>query len=592
MATFAAAQAADVDLPRSPKLSLLWIGAVTGCAAAGLSLAVRLTNDAARLELGEPLVMALLSAWITVSYVLCGLLAWWRRPTSRFGPLMVAAGFVTFLGSLYWTTNDVTATIGQSLDLVPPVLFLHVFLAFPTGRLEGQLERALIAVAYATAIGLQFVRMAFGAFGPSNLFAVTENSEVALAAVRIQLLAVSAFCLAGVGILVARRVRSGRPLRRSFALLVDAFALGLVTIAALFLSHVFGGPAIQQLRWAMFAALGLAPTALLLGLLHDRLARSSVGELLLELRTDPAPAELRDGLARALRDPSLTLAYWLPDFGSYVDPDGTAVELPTPDDRRATTLIDRDGIRVAALLHDPALNDEPELLDAVTAAAGIALESARLHAELRARLEELRGSRARIVDAGQTERKRLERNLHDGAQQRLIALSLELGLWEEGLQSDPEASRRLDQARGEIATSLEELRDVARGLHPAVVSGHGLEVALEQLAARGPVPVQLNVEVGARLPERLEVAAFYLVSESLANIGKHAKATSATVEVSRTDGRVVIEIVDDGVGGADTELGSGLRGLADRVEALEGRLRIWSPEGRGTRLRAEIPCAS
>jgi signal transduction histidine kinase len=215
-----------------------------------------------------------------------------------------------------------------------------------------------------------------------------------------------------------------------------------------------------------------------------------------------------------------------------------------------------------------------------------------LHAELRARLDELRGSRARIVEAGQTERKRLERNLHDGAQQRLIALSLELGLWEEGVQGDHEASRRLESARREIATSLEELRDVARGLHPAVVSGHGLEVALEQLAARGPVPVRLKVAVGTRLPERLEVAAFYLVSESLANIGKHANATSATVEVSRNDGQVVVEVVDDGIGGADTELGSGLRGLADRVEALEGRLRIWSPKGGGTRLRAEIPCVS
>jgi signal transduction histidine kinase len=243
------------------------------------------------------------------------------------------------------------------------------------------------------------------------------------------------------------------------------------------------------------------------------------------------------------------------------------------------------------LVHDAALEDERELLDAVTAAAAIALENGRLHAELRARLEELRGSRARIVDAGQTERKRLERNLHDGAQQRLIALSLELSVLEERLEGDPDARTRLDQARREIATSLEELRDVARGIHPAVVTGHGLAVALEQLAARAPVPVRLKVEVAGRLPERLEVAAFYLVSESLANIGKHSHAASATVDVARTNGQVVVEVVDDGIGGADTERGSGLRGLADRVEALEGRLRIWSPKGGGTRLRAEIPCA-
>jgi signal transduction histidine kinase len=566
--------------------------AVAGVVAAGCAFALAVTSEAVRGELGEPLVIAFLGNWITVSYVLGGLLAWSHRPASRFGPLMIAAGFVNFLVTLSWTTSDVTFTVGQALDLLPPVLFLHVFLAYPTGRLQGRLERALIAVAYAAAIGLQLFRMAFGGFGPNNLLELAPNPEAGLAAVRVQLVAVSACCLVGVGILVARRLRAGRPLRRSLALLVDAFAVGLIMIAILFLSHVFDGPAIDQLRWATFAVLGLAPIALLVGLLHDRLARSSLGELLLELRTEPAPAELRNGLARALRDPSLTLAYWLPDFESYVDRDGKAVELPGPDSGRSTTLIDREGSRVAALLHDPALDDEPELLHAVTAAAGIALENARLHAELRARLEELRGSRARIVDAGQTERKRLERNLHDGAQQRLIALSLELGLWEDGLQDDPDASRRLEQARREIATSLDELRDVARGLHPAVVSGHGLEVALEQLAARGPVPVRLNVDVEARMPERLEVAAFYLVSESLANIGKHANATRATVDVARTDVRVVIEIVDDGVGGADTELGSGLRGLADRVEALEGRLRIWSPKGGGTRLRAEIPCAS
>jgi len=551
-----------------------------------------LTSEAVRGDLGEPLVIAFLGNWITVSYVLGGVLAWSRRPASRFGPLMIAAGFVNFLVTLSWTTNDIAFTVGQALDLVPPVLFLHVFLAYPSGRLQSRLERVLISVAYATAIGLQLVRMAVGGFGPDNLLELAPSPEAGLAAVRVQLLVVSACCLVGLGILAARRLRAGRPLRRSLALLVDAFALGLVMIAALFLSHVFDGPAIQQLRWATFAALGLAPLAFVIGLLNDRLARSSVGDLLLELRADPAPSELRDGLARALRDPSLTLAYWLPDFGSYVDLDGRAVALPAADGRRATTLIEREGIHVAALVHDQALNDEPELLDSVTAAAGIALENARLHAELRARLEELSGSRARIVEAGQAERKRLERNLHDGAQQRLIALSLELGLWEEGLQDDPEAVRRIERARREIATSLAELRDVASGLHPAVVSGHGLDVALEQLAARGPIPVRLEVDVGTRLPERLEVAAFYLVSESLANIGKHASATSATVDVSRADGWVVIEVVDDGVGGADTELGAGLRGLADRVEALEGRLRVWSPKGGGTRVRAEIPCAS
>jgi signal transduction histidine kinase len=344
-------------------------------------------------------------------------------------------------------------------------------------------------------------------------------------------------------------------------------------------------------RWIVHLAFIAIPLVILVGILRSRLARSSVGELLVELRADPAPAELRNALSRALRDPSLTLAYWLPQFGSWSDLHGRSVALPTEDDGRAVTLIDRDGAHVAALIHDPVLTDEPELLDAVAAAAEIALENARLHAELRARLDGHQGSRARILDAGRTERKRLERDLHDGAQQRLIALSLELSLFENAPTTDAETSARIAAARQEIAASLNELREVARGLHPAVVSGHGLEVALEQLVALAPVPIDLSVDVASRLPEPLEVAAYYLVSESLANVAKHARASSGSVEVTLRDARVVVEIVDDGVGGADTDGGSGLRGLADRVETLGGRLRVWSPAGGGTRVRAEIPCA-
>jgi signal transduction histidine kinase len=286
----------------------------------------------------------------------------------------------------------------------------------------------------------------------------------------------------------------------------------------------------------------------------------------------------------------VTLAYWLPDFGTYADHDGRPVELPSADDRRAMTVIDRTGAPVAALLHDPSLEDEPELLSAVTAAAGIALENTRLQVELRARLDELRGSRARIVEVADRERQKLERNLHDGAQQRLVALSLELSLLDGELAGD-RAHERLDRARLEIAASLDELRAVARGIHPAVVSAHGLGVALEQLAVLAPVPVRMTIGIEERLPEALEVAAYYLVCESLANVGKYAQASSATVKVSRSNGIVLVEVTDDGIGGADTERGSGLRGLADRVEALGGRLRIWSPSGGGTRVRAEIPCA-
>jgi signal transduction histidine kinase len=565
--------------------------AVAACAVTAFSFVSALYSETVTTELGEPLVVAILVNWNTIAYVLCGLVAWSRRPGSRFGLLLIAAGFANFVSTLAWTTNDVSYTIGQSLDLVPPVLFLHVFLAFPSGRLETRLERVIVAAGYTAAIGLELVRMAVGSFGPHNLLEVTQSQDVGLWALRAQLVVVSGLLLAGVGVLAYKRRQGRQPFRRSGALLVDWFGLGLVMIAFLFLSIVFSGPAIREIRWATLATIGLAPVAFLIGLLHARLARSAVGGLLVELHSDLAPTDLRDALARALRDPSLTLAYWLPDFQTYVDLDGRRVEL-SDEAGRTTTLIEHNGARVAAIQHDAAVGDEPELLAAVTAAAGIAVENARLHAELRARLEELRGSRARVLEAGQSERQRLERNLHDGAQQRLIALSLELSLLEQQLDGDADTAARLALARAEIAASLEELREVARGLHPAVVSAHGLEVALEQLAARAAVPVTLTVRVGARLPEPLEVAAFYLVSESLANIARYADASVASVEVSRRDTDVVVEIVDDGVGGADESRGSGLRGLADRVEALGGTLRVWSPGGGGTRVRAEIPCVS
>jgi signal transduction histidine kinase len=526
-----------------------------------------------------PEIHAAIVGWITLSYVLCGLAAWWRRPESRFGPLMVVAGFSPFFSRLSDADAEVLHAVGEALVLLPLVLFLHVFLAYPSGRLERGPERAIVGTGYAAIIVFDLARA---------LLEVAGRESGANAAMNLQRAVIVVVALGAFVVLASRRRSSGRPLRGSRELLVVSFGLALVALASGLAMKALGAPGTEVFRVVAFGLVGVAPVVLLLGFLRARLARSSLGELFLELRGDPSPADLQDALSRALRDPSLSLLYWLPEFGSYADLEGRAVELE-PEYGRAVTLIGRDGVQVAALLHDVALVQEPELLEAVTAAASIALENAQLHVELRARLEELRGSRARVIDAGQKERQRLERNLHDGAQQRLIALSLELSRVEQQ-EENPVLSARLDEARGELAVSLAELRDVARGLHPAVLTGHGLEVALESIAAHSPVSVELTVEIEGRLHERIEVAAYYVVSESLANIAKHAQATTAKVDVVQTNGHLLVEIVDDGVGGADTEGGSGLRGLADRVEALDGRLRVWTPHGGGTRIKAEIPC--
>ena len=532
----------------------------------------------------SPLHLALIG-WMTVTYTVCGLVAWRARPGNRFGPLMVLTGVAMLLATLIWFEQPIAHSIGQYFDLVPLVLIVHVFLSFPSGRVRGRPERVLLGVGYAAAIGSQLVVMLLGGLAP-QVFTVLDRPQLALVMFKVELVVVSAVALGVAALLLTRRRRESRPLRRSFRLLLDSFTVGLVVIAALLSVGALGGPAFPVVQEVSLFLLGLAPVAFAAGLLQARLARSSVGDLMLQLRDDPA--DLRTPLSRALRDPSLALLYWLPRFEVWADEKGQAV--PLPGDPRRITVIEEDGEPMAALVHDPALRDEPELLDAVSAAAAIALRAGRLQAQLRATVDELHGSRARVLEAGQRERQRLERDLHDGAQQRLVALSLSLGVLQTRLDGDAEAAGLLADARTEISTSLDELRDLARGLHPAVVTAHGLAVALESLAARAPVPVALRVDVPHRGDEAIEVAAYYVVCESLTNIGKHASASSATVDVVERDGTLMIEVADDGRGGADAERGSGLRGLADRVEALSGRLRVWTPAGGGTLVRAELPC--
>jgi signal transduction histidine kinase len=573
---------------RSPSADVLWGIALAGCAATAIATALAISSD----HVEEPGVQATLVGWIVLGYVISGAIAWWRRPDSHFGPLMVAAGFTFFLSALSWSNASVPYTIGIFFDLVPAAIYIHVYLAFPTGRLERRIDRWVVGLAYIVALGLQVVGLLMGGFGEDDAIAVWNEPDAAYTLLKVQLSILAGLCLAAI---VLRRVGGRPPLRRPLNVLVDAFSLGLVMIGFLYLSAAFGlvngDDAFETLRRVTFFVVGLAPIAFLAGLLYTRLARSAVGDLLVDLRTDPSAGHLRDALARALRDPTLTLAYWLPEFHGWADLDGRPVTIPAPADGRAVRMIDSNGERVAALVHDPSLEGEPELLDGVAAAAGIALENARLHADLRARLEELRGSRARIVEAGDAERRRLERNLHDGAQQRLVAVALQLQLLRSRIRSDPDTAEELaGAASAELMESLQELRELARGLHPAVLE-HGLAAALHALAARSPIRTRVEYEAPAELPETVALAAYFVASEALANVAKYAQGSSAAVRVSEAAGAVVIEIADDGVGGADDTLGSGLRGLADRVEALDGALRVSSPPGVGTTVSAELPVA-
>jgi signal transduction histidine kinase len=562
---------------------MLWAVAVATAAVVSGSVVLALASH----ELGRRGLRAFLFGWIVVPYAVSGLLAWWRRPTSRLGPLMLATAFGMAASALQWSDLPLVHSVGHLLDMLPAALFLHVFLAFPSGRLTTRVERLVVGAGYATALGLQLLKTVLGA-DPDSVVAFAPRPGVAGMVEAIQLSLMGVLLLTA-AVLLARRSRAGRWFRRPTVLVVDAFGVALGMLAVLYVAGLFSWPALDTIRLITFASLGLAPVAFLLALLDARLARGQVAELMIELRDRPTTG-LQGALARALRDPSLRLAYWLPEFQSWADEDGEPRRLPEPDEGQVVRVISRGNEPMAALTFHRALEDDPETVDAVAAAASIALENGRLRAELQARLQELRGSRLRVLEAGRSERQRLERNLHDGAQQRLVALSMDLGLLVEDVGTDPELRDRLVGARREVSASLAELRDVARGIYPAVLAGHGLPVALESLLTRVRVPVRLDVDLPERLPEPVEVAAFYVVSETLTNLDKHARATSASVQARRDGSRFLLDIGDDGVGGADPSAGTGLRGLADRVEALGGEVSLSSPPAGGTRLHVVIPC--
>jgi signal transduction histidine kinase len=256
------------------------------------------------------------------------------------------------------------------------------------------------------------------------------------------------------------------------------------------------------------------------------------------------------------------------------------------------TPVEHDGEPVAMLVHDPSVADERERVRAVGGAAALALENERLDAELRANVQELRASRVRIVESADAARRRIERDLHDGAQQQLVALAIELRTARSRLERDPRAAAELlEAAARDLEAAIRELRELARGIHPAVLSDRGLRAALEALAHRIPLPVEIDGSPERRLPETVEAAVYFVVAEALTNVTRYARAGHARVAVTRNGDRVVVEVADDGIGGADPAKGTGLRGLVDRVAALDGRFEVDSPPGRGTTVRAVIPCA-
>jgi signal transduction histidine kinase len=317
---------------------------------------------------------------------------------------------------------------------------------------------------------------------------------------------------------------------------------------------------------------------------------STIGRALLVPRAATS-GPVRELLAESLGDRSVAIAYWLPDREAFVDEAGHRVELPEPGSGRTWTAVERDGRPVAAIVHDAALDTTAELVQAAAAASSLAIDNERLKADLRARVEELRVSRLRIVEAADDARRRIERDLHDGAQQELLALALELRVLRSRV-GDSEARPLVDGLARRLDVALGELRELARGIHPAILTQSGLAAAVTALAKRSTLPVEVDMAVERRLPAPVEAAAYFLVAEALTNVARYAHATRAQVRIAMEHSDLVVTVLDDGVGGVDIGSGSGLRGLQDRLAAVDGRLDIDSPAGRGTRLTGRIPVVS
>ena len=673
--------------------------------AGGLAVALTATSDHEQ----HPEQAIALVLFVSSSFILAGLIGWTRRPQNRTGMLMVAVGFGVLIGVLGEANHPIPFTLGALFGSLFIAAFVHLLLAYPSGRLLSRRARVLVGAGYTIAFLAPLAESMFAApetckphACPDNLVLVSHDHAAHVVATTVWT-AASVLLFAAVVMLLLGRWRETTPgLRRILRSVYLFGGLSIVLLAIGFVITPFSGVGATIVSVALIATFTTVPFIFLAGLLGTAIARGAgVGAIFSSVPERASPGEVQEGLRSALRDETAVVAYWYEEDEHYVDVEGNRLDLPEDTRRRVVTRLDYGDQPVAAIVHDAALLQEPELLEGVANAARIALERDKLLVEVRARAqryrallqampdlmfrisrdgryisynapserdlvngevvgkllwdrlptdladrvlasgraalggdpgvieyhldfedgsrrhyegrfaasgddeflmivreiterkqqqEELEASRQRIVAAGDAARRKLERNLHDGAQQRLVSLSLSLRLAQNQVAKSPvRAEELLEASREELMQALEELRELARGIHPAVLTDRGLEAALEALAGRAALPVEIDCIPDVELPPPVEAAAYYVVSEALANITKYAGASAVKVSIGQVDGYALVEVVDDGVGGADPTRGSGLSGLSDRVASLNGKLVIDSPPGAGTRIRAEIP---
>jgi signal transduction histidine kinase len=493
-------------------------------------------------------LLVLATGWAVAGF---GLAAWRRVPSSPVGLLLALTAMAWFVGGFAWVALDPAADLFRALALLYAAVAAHAILVFPDGHRAGRVATAAIVATYLAAL------------------VPAPRADLLVAIVLV------------VGLVaVAATARRRRRERRPAVLVGIAFAVALGGYRLL-PSLIELGPRLDT-RPVLQASLVLVAAVLCLVLVELAQRRAFVADLVIELGSRSRP-DLARGLGELVGDPRLQVGFWLPDRGRYVDALGRTVRVPAPGTARVATTIGPDTDPVALLVHDAQIRIDPGITDEVARAASLAAANARLQADVRAQVTDVRASRWRLLVAGDDERRDLERRLRASLEPRLSALHAALSA--DDLAEDAVARDALEQ----VAETRAELAELARGIHPMVVEGRGLSGALAELAQRAPVPVEVDIEVGELSSRAVQTQILFIVSEALSNVAKHARPRRAAVRVERDGRGIAVEVSDDGQGGADPDRGSGLHGLRDRVEALGGRISLESRPGQGTRLRAVLP---
>jgi len=517
-----------------------------------------------------------------------------RLPSSPFWKVVLVYVGLAQIWTLQYVGDSLVYSFGWAFATLQVAALVHVIVAFPSGRLRSRLDRAIVAAFYAYLFGISVVmalivedlgcdptcfQQAFVVLPNAALAEFLRHANIFPPLVMAPLIVIA----------VWRHWRdANQGTRQVLAPVLVALPIVIVATSLQYLGSRFEIGPINDFFNSPLQPIPqfVIPIGFLVGVTRLRLNRGRIADLVVEFGRGIPIGGLRDVLARAPGDPTLALAFAAPSGDGFVDAGGRPVDLPTNEVTRVMTRLERDGELLGVLIHDPAIDVvDPGLVEAVGSAARLALENERLAAQVRAQLVEVRESRSRIVEAGDAERRRIERDLHDGAQQRLVALAMRLQL---AKLTAVGASALLDEATAELQTAISEVRTLARGLHPPILTEAGLRAAIDSLAERTPIPVSIAIPNG-RFPPTVEATAYFVVAEALTNVVRHADADDVTVTAQEAGGRLIVTVQDDGRGGADAAKGSGLGGLLDRLAAAGGSLTVLSPVGGGTRIRAEIP---